>query len=157
MKKLVLFLLLLIFPSIILAEEPKVFTDQDLKGYPSHSREIERQGSQMDAEILEDTIDDAESFIYWCEMGTYYQRKVDDAKDKVSKYELELEKAQSKYDTNNFYKKKDAYVSDYDVTSAKSRLEYAINDLEKAEQDLKDLEFIAYQQGIMPGWLRCQR
>jgi hypothetical protein len=78
----------------------------------------------------------------WCTKGKSLTNKVDDARKRVQ----EAEQLLQKYESGEA-----SYSAD-----AGAILKQAQKDLASAEQELSDLEQLAYTQGVPVGWVRCQ-
>jgi multidrug resistance efflux pump len=155
----ILFLLLLVLGASAQQtgeNAPSKFTNKDLENYqtPAESDRGEETSSgngQTKKELStvgKKKAKDEHDKKYWCTRGSYYRKKVDRARDGLTKAEKAFSKKEQDYHTGK--------IGSAAYDKAQKNLEKARLDLTQAEKNLNDVENEAYRQWIPPGWLRCQ-
>ena len=133
-------------------EQPRVFTNQDIRQYQLTSdtkTKPEKGVFQEDpAERRRNEaqrINEEQEMEYWCKKASAYKKKIEKAEEDVKEIEQNISEKSSK---NMSTGKKSS--------SLQKSLEKAMKRLKEAEEDLADLEQEAHRKGVRPGWLRCQ-
>ncbi len=133
-------------------EQPRVFTNQDIKQYQLSSdakTKPEKGAFQEDpAERRRNEaqrINEEQEMEYWCKKASAYKKKIEKAEEDVKEIEGEIAEKNSK-----------SIRTGKKSSSLEKSLEKAMKRLKDSEQDLADLEQEAHRKGAKPGWLRCQ-
>jgi hypothetical protein len=132
------------------------FTNEDLEKYGSpqggsdrDEEALKEQGREEDKAVAgKAKAEEKRDKQYWCTRGSYYRKKVDRARDGLTKAEKVFSKKEQDYHTGK--------IGSAAYDKAQKNLEKARLDLRQAEKNLNDVENEAHRQWIPPGWLRCQ-
>jgi hypothetical protein len=151
MGKVIFTMLFIFFLSInIFAEEPHVYTDQNLENYkPTGKTYVPSREPQHISDIIHE-IDIKYDKEYWCRRGKIYYDHIEKAKRRVTEAEDRFNKKRR----DNFMAPPN-YRDSYGESLAEESLKNTQQYLEDAKDELRELEEEAIRKEIPLGWLRC--